>query len=63
MKNDDIVIYPSDYEPCGECGYDHGYEYEEAHKWHSANDERRELALGLQEHPPEVLSKIFGGCK
>ena len=26
-----------DYEPCGDCGYDHGYEYEEAHKWHSDN--------------------------
>jgi len=25
---------PSDYEPCGYCGFDHGYEYEEAYKWH-----------------------------
>jgi hypothetical protein len=26
---------PEDYEPCGECGFDHGYEYEEALKWHN----------------------------
>jgi hypothetical protein len=26
---------PSDYEPCGYCGFDHEYEYAEAHKWHS----------------------------
>lgn len=23
-----------DYEACGECGYDHAYEQEEAHAWH-----------------------------
>lgn len=26
---------PSDYETCGECGFDHEYEYEAAHKYHS----------------------------
>lgn len=26
---------PSDYEPCGDCGYDHGYEQNEAVKAHS----------------------------
>ena len=26
---------PEDYEPCGECGFDHNYEYESAYKWHS----------------------------
>jgi len=30
--------YPEDYEPCGECGYDHEYEYEEAYKWHVEHD-------------------------
>lgn len=25
---------PSDYESCGDCGYDHSYEYEEAYKVH-----------------------------
>lgn len=25
---------PEDYEPCGYCGYDHAYEYEEAYLWH-----------------------------
>lgn len=26
---------PPDYETCGECGFDHSYEYEQAHKAHS----------------------------
>jgi hypothetical protein len=26
---------PSDYEPCGDCGYDHSYEYEKAYAWHN----------------------------
>jgi len=26
---------PSDYEPCGDCGYDHAYEQDEAVKTHS----------------------------
>lgn len=26
---------PEDYEPCGECGYDHSYEQEEAQRAHS----------------------------
>jgi len=25
---------PSDYEPCGECGFDHSYEQNEAANWH-----------------------------
>jgi hypothetical protein len=25
---------PSDYEACGNCGWDHNYEPEEAHAWH-----------------------------
>jgi hypothetical protein len=29
---------PSDYEACGDCGYDHGYEYEEAVKAHKRYD-------------------------
>lgn len=29
---------PSDYEACGQCGFDHAYEPNEAHKWHSANE-------------------------
>lgn len=35
-EGDPLVDYvPSDYEACGECGYDHEYEYTEAHRWHS----------------------------
>jgi len=29
-----IEELPNDYESCGECGYDHSYEYEEAHTIH-----------------------------
>ena len=25
---------PADYEPCGDCGFDHAYEYEQANKFH-----------------------------
>ena len=28
---------PADYEACGDCGFDHSYEYEQAHAWHTAN--------------------------
>lgn len=31
---------PSDYEPCGECGFDHEYEYEEAYRAHTEEMER-----------------------
>lgn len=26
---------PLDYEPCGDCGFDHGYDYESAAGWHT----------------------------
>jgi len=26
---------PSDYEACGDCGFDHSYEPAEAHEWHT----------------------------
>lgn len=28
---------PADYETCGECGFDHDYEYGSASRWHEAN--------------------------
>ena len=28
---------PIDYEPCGECGFDHSYEPAQAAQWHSEN--------------------------
>lgn len=58
MNNDDIIILPIDYEPCGQCGFDHSYEQEEAIRWHRANDLRE--TEQLQEYPPEVLNKIYG---
>jgi hypothetical protein len=32
-----VADLPEDYEPCGDCGYDHDYEYEQAHSWHTKN--------------------------
>jgi len=31
-------VGPCDYEPCGDCNYDHEYEYPEAYKWHTVNE-------------------------
>lgn len=28
------MTYPSDYEQCGDCGYDHQYESQDAHLFH-----------------------------
>lgn len=30
---------PADYEACGQCGFDHAYEHQEAHAWHTKNPE------------------------
>jgi hypothetical protein len=30
-------FFPSDYEPCGDCGYDHDYEPRHAYEWHTKN--------------------------
>jgi len=32
-----------DYEECGHCGFDHGYEYEAATKWHEEHDPENDL--------------------
>lgn len=34
---DPKYIIPADYEACGECGFDHDYETNEAVSWHSSN--------------------------
>lgn len=31
----EAIKVPDDYESCGDCGYDHDYEYEQAHSWHT----------------------------
>lgn len=31
---DDLESEDSDYEACGDCGFDHSYEYAEAKQWH-----------------------------
>lgn len=33
----EAIKVPDDYESCGDCGYDHDYEYEQAHSWHTKN--------------------------
>lgn len=35
--SDTSQIVP-DYEPCGECGFDHSYEPKESSSWHEKND-------------------------
>lgn len=36
---------PSDYEQCGECGFDHEYEYSYAYNWHVQHTiENKEIA-------------------
>ncbi len=31
-------VLPDDYEPCGDCGFDHDYEAQEAYVQHRASD-------------------------
>lgn len=31
---------PSDYETCGECGFDHSYEYEAAYRIHNSQEKK-----------------------
>lgn len=38
-KSESKEKLPTDYEPCGECGYDHSYEPQEAYDWHKKSDE------------------------
>ena len=33
-----LTPLPADYELCGQCGFDHSYEYPQAHTWHTEND-------------------------
>ena len=44
-----------DFESCGECGYDHSYEPEEAHKWHI----NMIIAQGKLS-PGDLLSDLIG---
>lgn len=34
MRNNDIRLFPGDYEACGECGFDHRYEQAAATAYH-----------------------------
>lgn len=36
------IILPADYETCGQCGFDHSYEYREAHEWHMKNGDSKD---------------------
>jgi hypothetical protein len=31
------IHLPEDYETCGDCGFDHDYEYFQANAWHSSH--------------------------
>ena len=37
QEQPDPNLQVSDYEPCGDCGFDHDYEYPQAYAWHTAN--------------------------
>lgn len=39
QEMEELLSVPHDYEPCGDCGYDHSYEQQEAYNWHSQNEE------------------------
>lgn len=43
-RSHDELDNSCDYEPCGDCGFDHAYEPEEARLWHSANLEYSDRA-------------------
>jgi hypothetical protein len=49
------VNLPDDYESCGECGFDHDYEYEEAYTWHLANAEGTEQTMAKRQTKEEKL--------
>lgn len=41
-KTSPSSILPDDYEECADCGYDHGYDYTPAIRWHQAHPEAGE---------------------
>lgn len=45
---------PTDYEPCGQCGFDHEYEYQEAYNWHKAHERE-----GLKPHWPNPYNVVY----
>lgn len=45
---------PLDYETCGDCGFDHEYEYAEAADWHTANPG------SYSRETPVVIEKVHG---
>jgi site-specific DNA-methyltransferase (adenine-specific) len=44
-KTEERPLLPCDYEACGDCGYDHEYEFNQAYAWHSENG-AKETTLG-----------------
>jgi hypothetical protein len=42
-----VADIPIDYEPCGDCGFDHGYEQGEAAAWHREKRVNRSVSVTL----------------
>lgn len=45
----------TDYEPCGDCGFDHAYEQAEALKWHTAREKGDQMKSVI-----EILEELEG---
>lgn len=51
------TLLPEDYEACGECGFDHDYEVQEAMGWHK--DNRAPEAKAATEVCPHMMEKAY----
>lgn len=48
----------SDYEPCGDCGFDHNYEQEGAMRWHREDDTLRAYMPWLYNGRPSSSGRV-----
>lgn len=48
---------PDDYEPCGDCGFDHAYEPTEA--WRAHNEAAQKRLKDKCEHTPDMTTAQF----
>jgi hypothetical protein len=65
MNNGEL---PPDYQVCGECCFDHSYEYVEAFNWHQQDGSQRSIpgskvGWSLTSDELETLNKAKGGLQ
>jgi hypothetical protein len=53
------IELPSDYESCGQCGFDHDYEYEAAYNWHLADAEGTEQPMAKKSKEDKIIDKAI----